>query len=205
MSQNSSTDWYVQHFTQDRVPFYVNSRTGVSSWVLPEGVAIQAVKFITHHTSEGVPYYENIQTGETTWTLPVSAQAEQATKRIASMTRRQSESFMKVKFNEALSQLQEESLDAYRDELAGEEESDDEETEEDESEEESEETEDDETEEGSEEPSEGSEESSEKPVSKPQLTSPTPKVTAAPASTVTPKPAGTALLRCAISGIFTDS
>lgn len=88
---------YIQQYTVDKVPFFVNMRSGVSSWTLPEGTPLSAVKYITHLTAEGIPYYEDTEKKTTSWTLPVeklSTSARRSSVALVKMNRRQSNIFM---------------------------------------------------------------------------------------------------------------
>lgn len=101
----NATDWYIQQYTQDKIPFFVHMRTGVSMWSLPEGTPQSAVKFITHLTDNGIPYYENVETGTTSWTLPLdqlSTAARRTSMALKKMNRRQSEHFMNSSNQDAL-------------------------------------------------------------------------------------------------------
>ena len=72
-------------------------KTGVSSWTLPEGTPLTAVKYITHLTPEGIPYYEDTENKTTSWTLPVeklSSSARRSSVALVKMNRRQSNVFM---------------------------------------------------------------------------------------------------------------
>jgi hypothetical protein len=94
---NSSEDHYIQQYTVDKVPFFVHMKTGVSSWTLPEGTPLTAVKYITHLTPEGIPYYEDTEHKTTSWTLPVdklSSSARRSSVALVKMNRRQSNVFM---------------------------------------------------------------------------------------------------------------
>lgn len=88
---------YIQQYTVDKVPFFVNMKSGVSSWTLPEGTPLSAVKYITHLTPEGIPYYEDTEKKTTSWTLPVeklSTSARRSSVALVKMNRRQSNVFM---------------------------------------------------------------------------------------------------------------
>ncbi len=88
---------YIQQYTTDKVPFYVDMTSGVSTWTLPEGAPETAVKYITHLTDQGIPYYEDTMTKTTSWTLPVeklSTSARRSSMALRKMTRRQSNVFM---------------------------------------------------------------------------------------------------------------
>lgn len=94
---HSSEDHYIQQYTVDKVPFFVHMKTGVSSWTLPEGTPLTAVKYITHLTPEGIPYYEDTENKTTSWTLPVeklSSSARRSSVALVKMNRRQSNVFM---------------------------------------------------------------------------------------------------------------
>lgn len=91
------SDSYIQQYTVDKVPFFVNMKTGVSSWSLPEGTPPSAVKFITHLTDQGIPYYEDTEKKTTSWTLPLeklSTNARRSSMALTKMNRRQSNVFM---------------------------------------------------------------------------------------------------------------
>ena len=88
---------YIQQYTSDQIPFYVNMRTGVTSWTLPPHAGPDAVKYITHLTDQGVPYYEDVQNGSTSWTLPLeklSTSARRNSMAIKKMDRRETDAFM---------------------------------------------------------------------------------------------------------------
>jgi len=88
---------FIQQYTSDQIPFYVNMRTGVTSWTLPPHAGPDAVKYITHLTDQGVPYYEDVQNGSTSWTLPLeklSTAARRNSMAIKKMDRRETDAFM---------------------------------------------------------------------------------------------------------------
>jgi hypothetical protein len=95
--KNNSEEHYIQQYTVDKVPFFVNMKSGVSSWTLPEGTPLNAVKYITHLTDDGLPYYEDTEKKTTSWTLPVeklSSSARRTSVALVKMNRRQSNVFM---------------------------------------------------------------------------------------------------------------
>jgi hypothetical protein len=97
VKKNNSDERYIQQYTVDKVPFFVNMVSGVSSWTLPEGTPLSAVKYITHLTDEGIPYYEDTEKKITSWTLPVdklSTSARRSSVALVKMNRRQSNVFM---------------------------------------------------------------------------------------------------------------
>lgn len=94
--------------TTDKVPFYVDMHSGVSTWTLPEGTPIEAVKYITHLTDQGMPYYEDTATRQTTWVLPIeklSTAARRSSMALRKMNRRQSNVFMSSANTEAAAAL----------------------------------------------------------------------------------------------------
>ena len=97
IKKTTPEDHYIQQYTVDKVPFFVNMKSGVSSWTLPEGTPLTAVKYITHLTPEGIPYYEDTEKKTTSWTLPVeklSTSARRTSVALVKMNRRQSNVFM---------------------------------------------------------------------------------------------------------------
>jgi hypothetical protein len=96
-STSSSSNHFIQQYTSDQIPFYVNMRTGATSWTLPPHAGPDAVKYITHLTDQGVPYYEDVQNGSTSWTLPLeklSTAARRNSMAIKKMDRRETDAFM---------------------------------------------------------------------------------------------------------------
>jgi hypothetical protein len=96
-SPSIQNDSFIQQYNADRIPFFVNMRTGVSYWELPEGVTKSHVKYITHFTENGDVYYEDVEKGTTSWTLPVeklSASARRSSLALKKMNREQSELFI---------------------------------------------------------------------------------------------------------------
>lgn len=94
---SGGSDIYFMQYTADRIPFYVHTRTGISSWELPEGVSQSAIKFITHFTENGEVYYEDVEKGITSWTFPVeklSTAARRSSVALQKMNRQQSELFI---------------------------------------------------------------------------------------------------------------
>ena len=113
--------WYFQLFTNDEYPFYVNSKTGTTTWLLPQHISVDLVKYITHINENGKSYYEEIVTKKTTWELPKQEMSQPARKSCMAVTRmnlKQAEAYMVSKFNEEESSKQEQLLDNHREALS---------------------------------------------------------------------------------------
>ena len=113
-------DWFIQLYTKDELPFYVNGVSGEASWLLPENFGVDSIKHVTHLTDDGTPYYENVQTKQTAWQLPKEAMSPAARKSsvaVALMNLKQAESYIGSRYDEDAALELEEELEKHREQL----------------------------------------------------------------------------------------
>lgn len=84
---------YIQVYSLDRLPVFIDLRSGRATWTLAPKEHLRSIKYLTHFLSEEDTqcYYEDVNTQETSWTLPESPEMSEEARDIAatvfSMTR----------------------------------------------------------------------------------------------------------------------
>jgi len=116
----SNKVFYFQGCNVDGDVFFTETVAGDSFWLLPVGVPVSRIRYISHSTDAGVPYYESLKTKAVTWQLPeegVSEKAAKSIKMLTKMNRAQCNNILKDTFSDEDMMHQLDLIDQYAAEL----------------------------------------------------------------------------------------